>query len=445
MTLKSRRVRLPRAIKTLKIDIRKEKTMKKTLKNIFIIAGALVLALAMGIVSWADADLTKTASQEICKRTESYFSELVDAHGLSVGSTGGEWIVIGLARSKAMTQAQKENYCAAAYQFVTENANANEQLHRAKSTENSRIILALTAIGEDVTNVEGHNLLKGLSDQKYLEKQGINGPIWALIALDSHNYEIPAVAEGGTQASRGSIIQYILDKQLDNGGWALAGNNADPDMTAMALQSLAPYYGENAEVTAAVETALIVLSNLQQDNGGYSSVGMFGGVPNCESSAQVVTALTALNIDPNTDTRFVKNGHSLLSALCDYALADGGFSHTADGQFDAMASEQGYYALVSYLRFINEESGLYDMTDVTIGDPNAGTESQNPSGSEGDSSSPSGSEGEGSNPSGSEGESNNPSTGEPASTNGVICLIVLSSAFILGSAAHKRKIISKTK
>ncbi len=50
------------------------------------------------------------------------------------------------------------------------------------------MILALTAIGKDPTNVGGHNLLKGLDSMSYINKQGINGPVFALIALDSHNY-----------------------------------------------------------------------------------------------------------------------------------------------------------------------------------------------------------------------------------------------------------------
>ncbi len=50
------------------------------------------------------------------------------------------------------------------------------------------MILALTAIGKDVTNVGGHNLLAGLDEMSYVTYQGINGPIWTLIALDSHDY-----------------------------------------------------------------------------------------------------------------------------------------------------------------------------------------------------------------------------------------------------------------
>ena len=163
-----------------------------------------------------------------------------------------------------------DNYYTNAEKFVKVNINDKEQLHRVKSTENSRLILALTAIGKDVTDVAGHDLLAGLSDLDYLKKQGINGPIWALIALDSHGYEIPALIGNGTQATRENIIAYILDMQLEDGGWAPFGKNADPDMTGMALQALAPYYETNADVTTAVDKELKCLSDLLLERGGFS-------------------------------------------------------------------------------------------------------------------------------------------------------------------------------
>lgn len=271
----------------------------------------------------------------------------------AVGTIGGEWMVIGLARSGRKVP---EGYYDSVVKYVTENMDANERLHPSKSTDNSRLILALTAIGKDVADVEGHNLLRGLNDMDYLQKQGINGPIWALIALDSGNYPVPA----GGDVSREALIQVILDAQLGDGGWALSGENADPDMTGMALQALAPYYDRNQSVQAAVDHAVTLLSEIQDSDGCYS--GVDGS--SCESLAQVVVALTALDIDPNTDTRFIKNGVSVLDALLQYAVSDGGFRHVLTGQRDGMATEQGYYALTAYDRFLAKKTPLYIMTDV---------------------------------------------------------------------------------
>ena len=270
-----------------------------------------------------------------------------------VGSTGGEWMTIGLARSGRTVPA---GYYDNVVEYVKAKADANERLHRAKVTDNARVILALTAIGKDVTNVGGHNLLKGLDNMAYVQKQGINGPIWTLIALDSHNY--PTMGD----VTREKLIQVILDAQLPDGGWDLSAENADTDMTAMAIQALAPYYKTNEAVKAAVDKALEALSALQRNDGGFGS----WGTVNSESCAQVIVALTALGIDPTTDSRFVKNGSTVLGALAGFYVDGGGFKHTADGERNGMATEQGYYALAAYYRFVNGQTSLYDMSDVTI-------------------------------------------------------------------------------
>ena len=290
-----------------------------------------------------------------------------------VGSVGGEWMVIGLARSGREIDA--DLYYTQVSEYVAQVIDENERLHRNKSTENSRIILALTALGMDVHDVNGHDLTAGLNDMAYIQKQGINGPIWALIALDSNAYE---PAEG--DVTREALIQCILDAQLEDGGWAFSGENADSDMTGMALTALAPYYvpetetedGTKIELTEAqiaineaVERGVECLSELQFANGAF---GTFGGngeiVETSESTAQAVVALTALNIDPDTDERFVKNGNSALDALVSYGLTGGGFKHLMDGERDGMATEQGYYALTAYARYLMGLNRLYDMCDA---------------------------------------------------------------------------------
>ena len=271
----------------------------------------------------------------------------------TVNSTGGEWMVIGLARSGRTVPA---GYYDNVVEYVKAKADANERLHPAKVSDNARVILALTAIGKDVTNVGGHNLLKGLDNMDYVQTQDINGPIFTLIALDSHNY--PTMGD----VTREKLIQVILDAQLPDGGWNLSGENADTDMTAMAIQALAPYYKTNETVKAAVDKALEALSALQRTDGGFGS----WGTVNSESCAQVIVALTALGIDPTADSRFVKNGHTVLDALAGFYVTGGGFRHTAGSERNDMATEQGYYALAAYYRFVNGQTRLYDMSDVAI-------------------------------------------------------------------------------
>lgn len=297
------------------------------------------------------AELGKKADS-IYKTTGDYLAKLGTP---GVGSIGGEWMALGLARSGRTVP---EGYYDAVVKYVKDNIDSNGRLDKNKATENARIILALTAIGKDVTNVGGHDLLAGLNEMSYLSKQGINGAIFTLIALDSHSYT-PA-----GDVTRDKLVQVILDAQISSdGGWSLDGKNADVDMTAMAIQALAAYYKSNSSAKKAVDKGLSWLSSVQQNDGGFTS----WGAANSESCAQVIVALTALGIDPAKDSRFIKNGVSVLDALCSFAVNGGGFKHLAtETSANGMATEQGFYALVAYYRLLNGQTSLYDMTDVKL-------------------------------------------------------------------------------
>ena len=295
------------------------------------------------------AELKGTSVENVYIATGDYLQSLGTP---GVGAIGGEWMVIGLARSGRTVPS---GYYDHVVHYVRENIDDNERLHSAKSSDNSRLILALTAIGRDVTNVDGHDLLKGLSSMDYIQKQGINGPIWALLAFDSGNYPVP---EG--DVTREKLLDVILEAQLDDGGWALSGERSDPDMTCMAIQALATYMDSDMAVEKAIEKAVRTLSELQNDNGSYTSVDG----PNSESIAQVITALAALGINADTDARFVKNGISVMDALLTYFIPGGGFRHVLTGNLDGMATEQAYYALTAYYRMKQNQNFLYDMTDI---------------------------------------------------------------------------------
>ena len=285
-----------------------------------------------------------------------------------IGVIGGEWMVIGLARSGRDVPGV-EDYYKKALEYVESSIDPETgRLHKAKSTDNSRMILALTAIGKDVTNIGGHNLLQGLSDFEYVKYQGNNGPIWALLALDSGNYPAPT---GGT-TTRQALIDELLRVQTSDGGWAITGDKADSDMTGMALTALAPYYKKDLRVQQAIDKAVARLSEMQDADGGFStSYGDGKMVATSESISQVVTALSALGINPDTDERFIKNGSSAIDALLRYYVNGGGFKHVMDGEVDGMGTEQAYYALTAYYRFLSDKTSLYDMSDIIDmgGDP----------------------------------------------------------------------------
>lgn len=276
-----------------------------------------------------------------------------------VGSIGGEWAVLGLARSGCeVPEAYYQNY----YSAVVAHVKAcNGILHEKKYTEYSRVILALTAVGADPANVAGYDLLIPLGDFDKTIWQGINGPVWALIALDSGNYAMPVNAAAETQATRQMYVDEILARQTSDGGWALSSRNdtADADITGMVLQALAKYQ-DQAAVKEATERALICLSGMQDADGGYAS----RGASNSESVVQVIVALCELGISLD-DARFVKNGNTLLDNLMYYRQTDGSFSHTSGGNGSSqMATEQGFYGLVAAQRAAQGKTSLYRMSDV---------------------------------------------------------------------------------
>ena len=277
----------------------------------------------------------------------------------------GEWAVLGQARAKVPLS---EAYIAAYYEKVVAYVKANigsdgvlvdPESHNPTVTDNERIILALTAIGKDPANVGDKNLLTALQDKDIMKvtdtsKTDINGLVMGLLALNSRNYT----------SDTSWLVQAILTQQNEDGSWSASADTkpvGDVDMTAMALQALAPYYkdGGNETVNTAVEKALNWLS------GKYRS-----GYDSSESCAQVVIALSALNLDANTDARFTKTVEgktlSVLGNLLQYRVAEnGGFKHQfADKAVNEMATEQALCAMAAYARFTEKANALYDMTDA---------------------------------------------------------------------------------
>ena len=278
----------------------------------------------------------------------------------------GEWAVLGQARAKVPLS---EAYIAAYYEKVVAYVKANigsDGILRAPDdkntpviTDNERIALALTAIGKDPANVGGENLLKALQNKDIMQvtdtsNTDINGLVMGLLALNSRNYT----------SDTSWLVQAVLEQQNKDGSWSASADTkpvGDVDMTAMVLQALAPYHKDsgNETVNTAVEKALNWLS------GKYRS-----GYDSSESCAQVVIALSALNLDANTDARFTKTVEgktlSVLGNLLQYRVAkNGGFKHQfADKAVNEMATEQALCAMAAYARFTEKANALYDMTDA---------------------------------------------------------------------------------
>ena len=227
----------------------------------------------------------------------------------------------------------------------------------AKVTDSERVALTLAALGEDITSFDGVNLVNVICSNDGLTASA-NNLVYALIAFDEAGVSDEAMLASGSSWTRVKLVSQLIAFQNADGGFAIeAGGSSNVDMTAMALQALAPYVegGEDAAVTASdaqpsasasVEAALSFLKS--QMNGLCD----FGSV---ESNAQVLLALVALGKDPaNTKNGFAKGANSLVTAIAAYELGDGkGYAHVMGsdgkpGNANALATVQALRALSAY-------------------------------------------------------------------------------------------------
>lgn len=314
----------------------------------------LICAVCLTVLTACTGETTDT-EQPLDELLQQTAEVLLDTTATPVyGSVGGDWVAFGLSRWDGEVPSEWYD----AYESAVENAviACNGVLSDRKYTEYSRLILAWTAIGKDPTNVGGYNLLVPLADYEQTIFQGINGPIYALLALDSGNYAIPENPATSVQATREQYVSYILSKESAGGGWSLTGGEAEVDITAMALQALAKYRNR-ADVSAAVDRAVQLLSEKQNPEGGYTAYDADGS----ETVSQVIVALTELGISIHDD-RFVKNGTTLLDRLLDFRTETHGFQHTLDGEMNQIATEQAFYALVALYRAEQNRPSLYNIT-----------------------------------------------------------------------------------
>ena len=282
------------------------------------------------------------------------------------GTNYGEWTVFGLARGGYY--ANDSQYFADYYdrivEYVNEKAaeiNLSGALDKSKSTDNSRLIMALAAIGKDATSVGNWDLVEAYSANgiNWIRKQGMNGTIWTLIALDCGGYET------SDPTIRQQCVDAIVSAQHNDGGWSLVTAKAQPsnvDITGMTLTALYPYRNQPA-VAEACEKAFTWLSESQLDNGGFP----YGMGETSESCVWAIVACTTWGINPDTDPRFIKNGYSAIDNLLTYYLEDQAkFEHGRGAGANAMATDQATYGLVAYDRLLKGKTALYDYSDVTF-------------------------------------------------------------------------------
>lgn len=305
----------------------------KALKHIFCcLLVLLVLAGTIPISAQTERDAVKEAKS------------LIDGIAVQNTGVGAEWYVI------AMRQYGQQDF--SAYEEALLNYLQETQVQSASTRQK----YALTLLAIDSTNEYIQNTVNDSIGQ-----QGIMSWVFGLHLLNNG-----CTSQTHTKAQ---VKDTILSLQLDDGGWAVMGKNSDVDVTAMAVQALAPSYGTDDAVTNAIDKALTLLSQRQLEDGDYASYG----VTNAESTAQVMIALSALGIDCETDSRFLKNGNTLFDGVEKYQLADGSFCHQIGGESNETATMQVLCAMVSYVRMAEGKSGLYLFDSETSAETPAAT------------------------------------------------------------------------
>lgn len=313
--------------------IKKEVLFLKRITSIFL------LTITVFVLSFQTLAVSNYNLEEVAKAAEKYLYETVTEP--YPGSIGGEWCVLALSKSDLEVE---EAYFSKYYDNLKKLVNDKRGvLHEKKYTEYSRTVIALNAIGKNPENICGYNLLEPLGDFEKTVFQGINGAIWTLIALDCGNYEIPTNTNAVTQATKEMYIDYILENQNADGGWALSGNASDTDVTAMALIALSKYQNTK-NISGKIKSAVdFITENIKK---GFST---------SETISQIILAYCELKIPVES---------SLLDEYFEFCLTDGGFKHLKnDTEPNLMATEQATCALVSLTNLKNSKKTLYEKIE----------------------------------------------------------------------------------
>ena len=309
----------------------------------------LVLFMTAGMLTGCGDGTPKL--EDALKKTASY--EMKTVEDPASDALGGEWTVMALARSgEEVDENYFEKYRANVEKRVKEQEGV---LSENRYTEYSRAVLALKSIGKDPTDIGGYDIEKPLEDFDTVVSQGLNGAIYALLAL---NADDPDANKDGELEQK--YLDYIVEKEKDDGGFSLDDNaeNGDVDLTAMTLQCLEPYQDEN-DVKEVIDKGVEFLADTQDDDGGYTAYG----AKSSESISQTVIALSTYGVDCNEDSRFKKDGKGLYDRLMEFSTGDGGFAHIPKGEADPLATDQAFCALAAYHRLQEKQNSLYNMTD----------------------------------------------------------------------------------
>jgi len=266
-----------------------------------------IVLILLSVLIFAGASVFGASAKGFSSELDGTVDFLVESGTLENGGQNADWLAILLVQSGKRDGLSE--YAGHLQLIVAEGVPDNDAARVAT------VCLALGIEDEFVLSVAKNSELDRVSEL-----------IWRLLIA----------VNLGDSALASSIADELEAAELASGGYALSGEAADPDLTAMAVCSLKMAGRE-------VDHLIDLLSAMQNENGSYSSFG----TENAESCAQVTIALSLCGIDPKTDERFIKNGNSLYSALLSFSLESDGFAHLPGGGENRRASVQAALALLS--------------------------------------------------------------------------------------------------
>lgn len=345
--------------------------MKKRLSIVL----SLLMVFMLAATSFAKDKVYNDKITEAVTGYKNGSSTIFSSSVLGSAGQGAEWLAISAKR--AGVDDNYSAYLSALKNHVETNLDTPEKRSAVNATDLHRIALAIDATGGNAENFNGINFISEGIYNRYTEdegnkagtlgKQGANAYVWGLIALDSKNHDVPADAF----YTKEQIISSILSAQKSDGGFSFDSVSSDNDFTATTITALSPYYSKRSDVKTAVDKALTFLTKAQQADGDFKNSdfnseewGNYPGAPNSSTTAQVLTALSSLGIDCRVDSRFIKNGKTILDGLYKYQKSNGTFAFdTADlaNPGFSFGNEQAFYSLVAYERFSNNKRNLFDF------------------------------------------------------------------------------------
>lgn len=307
----------------------------------------LIITAAVPPVSLAQTDSLSIALDAINGVEEWQRQSLGDDTQAAqrAGENVYDWLMF--TKGRAGTESA-ELFAAAQEAYFKENADT------MNPSDMQRTALACASCGGDIA---GNGMLAAVcgSVGEELSNELINRLIFALHVADTGFYTLPE----GTSFTRAELIAEITSRRTDSGAlYMLNTTTPETDVTAMAVSALAPYVNGGEDIRGAVDDMISYLSTTLTDD----CTAQNWGAPSCETTAQLITALCAVGIDPSADARFTRNGSTLIDGLMTYRTDDGGFAHNEDSTgSDSYATMQAYYSLTAFVRFKNGRRALFDM------------------------------------------------------------------------------------